>query len=250
MRYYRVKTKDGVFYATTQDGAFYKLSNTPFDSAPALGEKIEEDKMTLLAPCQPTKIAAVGLNYRQHAVELGMELPKTPLLFLKPATTVIAPEADIIYPAMSEQVDYEAELGVVIKKVCKNITPKEADDYILGYTCLNDVTARDLQKKDGQWTRAKGFDTFCPIGPYIDTAFDPEGKRITATLNGEIKQDSTLDDLIFSVPELVAFISNVMTLNPGDVIATGTPSGIGPMQPGDRVEIAIEGLGTLMNTVK
>ncbi len=250
MKYYRVKTKDGVFYAVKENGRLYALENSLFDPVAVLGRPLDKAEMTLLAPCEPTKVAAVGLNYRQHAAELNMELPKTPLLFLKPATTVVGPDADISYPTMSEQVDYEAELGVVIGKTCRNVSPEDADNYILGYTCLNDVTARDLQRKDGQWTRAKGFDTFCPIGPYIDTEFDPKGKRIISKLNGKIKQDSTLDDLIFNVPSLVAFISNVMTLNPGDVIATGTPSGIGPMRRGDTVEVEVEGLGVLTNTVK
>ena len=250
MKIYRIKEKELCIYAAYEKGEFFRLKNDPFDAEIELGEKLETKDIVLIAPCQPSKVVAVGLNYRKHAAELNMELPKTPLLFLKPATTVIGPGDAIIYPAMSQQVDYEAELGVVIKETCKNISPIHAKDYILGYTCLNDVTARDLQRKDGQWTRAKGFDTFCPIGPYIETDFDPKGKRITGTLNGEIKQDSTLDDLIFGIDELVSFISNVMTLNPGDVIATGTPSGIGPMQSGDVVEITIEGLGALKNQVK
>ena len=250
MKIYRVKEKESISYVVNVKGDFFRLKNSPFDADIELGDKLAEKDIALLAPCQPSKVAAVGLNYRKHATELNMELPQNPLLFLKPATTVIGPGEDIIYPKMRQQVDYEAELGVVIKKTCKNISPTEAKEYILGYTCLNDVTARDLQRKDGQWTRANGFDTFCPIGPYIETEFDPKGKRITGKLNGEIKQDSTLDDLIFVVDELVSFISNVMTLNPGDVIATGTPSGIGPMKPGDVVEVSIEGLGALKNQVK
>ncbi len=250
MQIYRVRIKDEVLYAAKESGTFFALENSPFEPVPVLGRPLDEKKLTLLSPCQPGKVVAVGLNYKKHAAELKMTLPENPLLFLKPSTTVIGPDAEIRYPAMSSRVDYEAELGVVIGKICSGILPKDAGGYILGYTCLNDVTARDLQSIDGQWTRAKGFDTFCPIGPYIETEYDWRGKRVTARLNGEVKQDSTTDDLIFGVDELVAFISNVMTLNPGDVIATGTPSGIGPMQRGDGVEVAIEGLGTLKNTLR
>jgi len=250
MQYYRVKTENGVLNAVKENGQFFELVSSPFDTVAVLGELLDEKQFAVLAPCQPSKVVAVGLNYKKHATELAMPLPETPLLFLKPSTSVIGPEADILYPSMSERVDFEAELGVVIKKTCKQVSPQKASEYILGFTCLNDVTARDLQQKESQWTRAKGFDTFCPIGPYIETDFDWKGKRITAKLNGQVKQDSNTDDLIFGIEELVSFISSVMTLNPGDVIATGTPSGIGPMQRGDVVEVCVEGLGTLKNTVK
>lgn len=207
-------------------------------------------RVRLLPPCLPSKVVAVGLNYRDHAEELGFPVPDDPILFLKPATTVIGPGEPIIYPAMSRRVDYEAELGVVIRDHVRNISPGEAGSHILGYTCANDVTARDLQKKDGQWTRAKSFDTFCPIGPWIETDVDPGDLQVEAYLNNERKQRSRTSQFIFQVSFLVSFISKVMTLLPGDLIITGTPSGIGPMKPGDEIEVRIEGIGSLRNRVK
>jgi len=203
----------------------------------------------LLAPCAPGKIVAVGLNYRDHAHELGFPIPDEPVIFLKPPTTVIGPGEAVVRPAMSAQVDYEAELGVVISDRTSRVGPGEARDHILGYTCANDVTARDLQKKDGQWTRAKSFDTFCPLGPWIETDLDPGDLLIESYLNGERRQSSRTSQFIFPVDRLVSFISHVMTLEPGDVIITGTPAGIGSMQPGDEIEVRIEGIGSLKNTV-
>ncbi|MHB8844429.1 MAG: fumarylacetoacetate hydrolase family protein [Nitrospirota bacterium] len=204
----------------------------------------------LLAPCVPTKVVAVGLNYRDHAGELGMAVPETPVIFLKPPTTVIGPGDDIRYPAMSSQVDFEGELGIVIKDRVSGIAPAESRRHILGYTCANDVTARDLQRQDGQWTRAKGFDTFCPVGPWIETDLDPEDLQIETWLNGGRRQSSRTLQFVFGVDHLVSFISQVMTLEPGDLIITGTPSGIGPMERGDSVEVRIEGIGSLVNKVK
>ncbi len=192
----------------------------------------------------------MGLNYRDHAEELGFPIPDEPVIFLKPATTLIGPGDAIQYPPTSSRVDFEAELGIVIKERAKNITPGLARDYILGFTCANDVTARDLQKKDGQWTRAKSFDTFCPVGPWIETDLDPGDLLVESYLNSARKQSSRTSRFIFSVPQLVSFISTVMTLNPGDLIITGTPAGIGPMQPGDEIEVRIEGIGSLKNTVR
>ncbi len=203
----------------------------------------------LLNPCCPSKIVAVGLNYRDHASELNQELPKEPLLFLKPASSIIGPGESIILPPQSSRVDYEAELGIVIADPAHNISKDDARDYILGYICLNDVTARDLQSKDGQWTRAKGFDTFCPIGPWIEADLDPSDLKIELRLNNEVKQSSRTSNLIFDCFELVAYISHVMTLLPGDIIATGTAAGIGPMKAGDSVEVTIEGIGSLVNKV-
>ena len=205
--------------------------------------------VTLLAPCLPSKIVAVGLNYRSHAEEIQMKLPEEPLLFLKPSTAVIGPGDTIIYPPMSHRIDYEAELGVIIGAVAKNVSEEKAQQYILGYTCFNDVTARDLQGKDKQFTRSKSFDTFAPMGPWIETELDPCNLKVQAYLGGELKQSGTTADLVFSVYQLVSFVSKVMTLLPGDVIATGTPAGIGPMQAGDCVEIVVEGIGTLRNHV-
>jgi 2-keto-4-pentenoate hydratase/2-oxohepta-3-ene-1,7-dioic acid hydratase in catechol pathway len=203
----------------------------------------------LLSPCLPSKIVALGLNYRDHAEEVKMALPKEPLLFLKPSTSVIGPGEAIVYPKMSKRVEYEAELAVVIRKLTKAVPVEKAAEYILGYTCLNDVTARDLQPQGGQWTIAKGFDTFAPIGPWIVTEIDPYRLEISSYLNGEKRQHSNTKNLVFGPHQLVSFISCVMTLLPGDVIATGTPSGIGPMAIGDRVEVVIEGIGTLGNRV-
>jgi len=210
-------------------------------------KKMREVK--LLSPCLPSKIVALGLNYRDHAEEAKAKLPDEPLLFLKPATSVIGPGDPIVYPKMSKQVDYEAELGVVIGKTAKAVPEEKAAEYILGYTCVNDVTARDLQSKDKQWTRSKGFDTFAPIGPWIVTDIDPHGLEISSYLNGERRQHSNTKNLIFGPQQLVSFISHIMTLLPGDVIATGTPSGIGPMAIGDRIDVVIEGIGTLSNGV-
>ena len=199
---------------------------------------------------KPTKIVCVGLNYHCHAKELGMNTPHHPILFIKPLTTLIGPKDKIVYPKMSKRVDYEAELAIIIKDKTKNVSKKEAMKHIEGFTCLNDVTARDLQKLDGQWTRAKGFDTFCPIGPKIVKLDNPNNLKIQAILNGKIVQDSNTKNFIFKVEELVSFISKVMTLNTGDIIATGTPKGIVPMKRGDKIEVKIEGIGTLTNYVK
>lgn len=207
------------------------------------------NEVKLLAPCLPSKVVALGVNYRSHGEEMSHRIPAEPLIFIKPSTAVIGPEDGIIYPESSRRMDYEGELGVVIKTVTRHVSREEAPDYILGYTCVNDVTARDIQASDKQWTRSKSFDTFCPIGPCIETELDPDNAELETLLNGQIKQKTSTSDLIFPVYELVSFISYVMTLLPGDVIATGTTSGIGPMQPGDIVEVKIENIGTLRNHV-
>jgi 2-keto-4-pentenoate hydratase/2-oxohepta-3-ene-1,7-dioic acid hydratase in catechol pathway len=204
----------------------------------------------LLAPVIPrSKVVCIGKNYADHAAEMDSEVPSEPIIFLKPNTSVIGPNDTIVWPAMSDRVDHEAELAIVIGRICKDVPRERVNDVIFGYTVANDVTARDLQKKDGQWSRAKGFDTFCPIGPWIDTDFIPGTQRITATVNNESKQDAHLNQMIFGVPEIIQFVSQVMTLLPGDVILTGTPAGIGPMQPQGTVTVAIEGLGELTNRV-
>jgi 2-keto-4-pentenoate hydratase/2-oxohepta-3-ene-1,7-dioic acid hydratase in catechol pathway len=228
---------------TELEGDFF----TPFKTRNA---RHSLSRVALLPPCSPSKVVAVGLNYRDHAEELGFAIPDEPIIFLKPATTVIGPGAAIVYPGASARVDYEAELGVVIRDMTRDIGPDEARDHILGYTCANDVTARDLQKKDGQWTRAKSFDTFCPLGPWIETGVEPDDLLIEAYLNNERKQSSRTSQFIFKVPYLVSFISRIMTLHPGDLVITGTPSGIGPMRPGDEIEVRIEGIGSLKNIVK
>jgi 2-keto-4-pentenoate hydratase/2-oxohepta-3-ene-1,7-dioic acid hydratase in catechol pathway len=208
------------------------------------------NEVKLLPPLLPSKIVCVGLNYIDHARELNMELPDEPVIFIKPSTGVIGHLDPIIYPSSSKQVDYEVEIAVVISKKAHQVKKKDADDYIGGYTILNDVTARDLQNKDVQWTRAKSFNTFCPIGPCIQTQLDPSNQKISLKLNGEIKQDSNTKNMIFSAQELVKFISDIMTLNPGDIISTGTPPGVGPMNIGDIVEAEVEEIGVLKNIIK
>ena len=208
----------------------------------------------LLAPVIPrSKVVAVGRNYAAHAAEMGSDVPEEPMVFLKPNTAVIGPGDPIRYPRQSSEVHYEGELAVVIGRIAKDVPVEQATDVIFGYTIGNDVTARDLQKKDGRFSRAKGFDTFCPLGPWIETDLDPQdftdGKAIQTFLNGDLVQDGTTADFIFDIPTLVAHISAIMTLLPGDVILTGTPAGVGPMNPGDEVEISIAGIGTLTNKV-
>ncbi|MFC1559544.1 fumarylacetoacetate hydrolase family protein [Candidatus Margulisiibacteriota bacterium] len=206
----------------------------------------EKERIDIL----PGKIIAVGLNYKDHARELKMHIPGEPIIFMKPNTAVIGHMDDIIYPKMSAHVDYEAELAVIIKEKAKNISEKEAKKYIFGYTCANDVTARDLQKKDGQWTRAKSFDTFCPLGPVVVDKINPDKLSIKMYLNGEVVQNSNTSNMIFNVSKIVSFISSVMTLLPGDVILTGTPAGIGKLKPGDMAEVEISGIGKLTNQVE
>ena len=211
------------------------------------------EKVRLLSPCEPSKVVCVGLNYRAHIDEFKRDragVPEEPVLFIKPSTAVIGPGETIFYPGASLQVDYEAELAVVIGKKCRNAEPEEVRDFILGYTCGNDVTARDLQRKDGQWTRGKGFDTFMPLGPWIETDYSGDSNRVRSYVNGELKQDSDTSKMIFPVPVLVSFISHIMTLMPGDVVMTGTPEGVGPMEPGDIVEVVLEGIGCLQNRVE
>jgi 2-keto-4-pentenoate hydratase/2-oxohepta-3-ene-1,7-dioic acid hydratase in catechol pathway len=226
------------------------LGSTPYEGLSTGREVHALGKVALLAPCEPTKIVALGLNYRDHAAEFGREVPDEPLIFLKPSTAVIGPEADIVYPKMSRRVDYEAELGVVMGKTARRVSEESALDCVLGYTCVNDVTARDLQKKDGQFTRAKGFDTFAPLGPWIETEIaDPDNLTVEAYVNGERRQHGNTRDMVFGVRRLISFISHIMTLFPGDVIATGTPAGIGPMRVGDVVEVKLAGIGALRNRV-
>jgi 2-keto-4-pentenoate hydratase/2-oxohepta-3-ene-1,7-dioic acid hydratase in catechol pathway len=208
------------------------------------------EDVRLLAPVLPrSKVVCVGKNYADHAAEMGGEVPSEPIIFIKPNTSVIGPNEVIQWPNTSERIDHEAELAVVISKICKEVPREKVNDVIFGYTLANDVTARDLQKKDGQWTRAKSFDTFCPLGPWIDTDFRPSNQIITAHVDGELKQSAPLSDMVFDVPFIIEFVTKVMTLLPGDVILTGTPSGIGAMNPGGEVVVSIDGLGSLRNKV-
>ena len=250
VKYVQFQKDDKISYGILEGKTISSISGDLFGDYNVIDIKHDLQDITLLAPCNPSKVVAVGLNYRDHAKEMQEAIPDTPKLFLKPATAVIGPEQEIVLPDMSSQVDYEAEFAIVIKKIAKNVSVDEAKEYILGYTCFNDVTARDLQKRDGQWTRAKSFDTFAPIGPWITDEVDTNNADIKLLRNGQLKQHSNINQFIWKVEELVSFISRVMTLLPGDVITTGTPSGIGPMQSGDKVEVVIEGIGTLANYAK
>jgi 2-keto-4-pentenoate hydratase/2-oxohepta-3-ene-1,7-dioic acid hydratase in catechol pathway len=236
-------------YGALADDHVQLLDGDPFSDFQLSGVSMNKDKVPLLPPAAPSKVVAIGLNYRDHARELGMEVPREPVLFLKPPSALIGPGSVIVCPASSRQIDFEAELAVVIKKTAAHVSEGEAADYILGYTCANDVTARDLQKIDGQWSRAKGFDTFCPLGPHIETDLDPADLKIRLKLNGGIKQDSSTGQMVHNVFQLVSFVSGVMTLLPGDVILTGTPPGVGQIAAGDSVEVVIEGIGRLQNSV-
>ncbi len=209
------------------------------------------DEVSIVAPANPSKIVCVGRNYAEHAAELGNEVPKSPLLFLKAPSSIIGPGKSIVIPPQSDQVEHEGELAVVIGKRAKNI-PDDEDPltYVLGYSCLNDVTARDIQRADVQFTRGKSFDTFCPIGPIIETELDVSDVRVTTTVNGEVRQDGRTSQMVFPIPYLVRYISQQMTLMPGDIIATGTPSGVSKMNPGDICEVTVEGIGTLCNKVE
>ncbi len=251
MKFLRFKNAEGkqVFGKYFQ-GSVFEITGDVFGDYSVTKRKYDYENIKPLAPCLPTKIIAVGLNYADHAREMKRTPPEDPMLFMKPSTAVIGSGDEILYPDhMSKRVDYEGELGVVIGEKSHMVPEEKAFDYIFGYTCVNDVTARDLQAKDVQFTRGKGFDTFAPIGPFIETEVDSSDLKIQTILNGEVKQDSSTKNLIFNVPKLISFISSVMTLLPGDVIATGTPSGINPMKPGDVVEVRIEGIGNLVNRV-
>lgn len=236
-------------YGIIQDDIVYILHHDPYQGLMPGRQIAPLDQVKLLAPCLPTKVVAVGLNYASHAAELKSELPKEPIIFFKPPSSVIGPGEPIIMPPQSSQVDYEAELVVVIGRRGRNIPIDSASGHILGYTCGNDVTARDFQRTDKLWTRAKGFDTFCVLGPWIETKLDVSSLQVMAKLNGEIRQNGNTQDLVFNIPALVSFISGIMTLECGDVIMTGTPAGIGPLKHGDSIEISVEGIGVLRNPV-
>ncbi len=225
------------------------LVGEPFAGLEPAGEPIDIRSVEILAPVVPSKIVAVGLNYRDHAAEFGMDVPKEPLLFLKAPSTIIDPGSDIIYPTISTHVEFEAEMAVVIGRQARSITAGEASDYIFGYTIANDITARDLQERDGQWTRAKSFDTFCPLGPHIETELDPIAVEIRLEQNGVVRQHSSTAQMVFNVYELMEFICASMTLFPGDVILTGTPPGVRPISVGDSLVVTIQGIGRLANSV-
>jgi 2-keto-4-pentenoate hydratase/2-oxohepta-3-ene-1,7-dioic acid hydratase in catechol pathway len=247
---------DGAAGAGADSGGLVvaELIGHPFgigdDAVRLTGHRYALADVRLLAPVLPSKVVAIGKNYADHALEMGGEAPAEPVLFLKPSTSVIGPREPIVYPAeLSERVDFEGELAVVIGRLCRQVPPSRVPEVIFGYTCANDVTARDLQAKDGQWARAKGFDTFCPLGPWIETDTDPADLELTTIVNGEIRQNARTSQLLHDVTALVAFVSAVMTLLPGDVLLTGTPAGVGPLKDGDEVSVTIEEIGTLTNEV-
>ena len=230
-----------------------ELAGHPFGAADSIrftGTRYPLPDVRLLAPVLPSKVVAIGKNYAAHAREMGGEPPAEPVIFLKPSTSVAGPVDPIVRPVkLSERVDYEGELAVVIGRPCRDVPPERAGEYIFGYTCANDVTARDLQARDGQWARAKGFDTFCPLGPWMETGTNPADLDLTTTVNGAVRQQARTSQLLWNVPDLVAYVSQVMTLLPGDVLLTGTPAGVGPLTAGDQVSVTIESIGTLTNRV-
>jgi 2-keto-4-pentenoate hydratase/2-oxohepta-3-ene-1,7-dioic acid hydratase in catechol pathway len=245
-QYYIRIGKDGGFEGVSQ--SLKMLFKTGGINSKKLMDKIDKNSQ-LEIPCSPTKIVCVGLNYKLHAAESKKEIPQTPLLFLKPLSAIIPSGGEIILPKVSQNVHYEGELAVIIKKRAKNVKIEEADEYILGYTIMNDVTARDIQRKEKTYTRSKCFDTFAPIGPAMVTDLKPDELTVETRVNGELKQNSSCSDMIFKIPRLIEFITSIMTLEPGDIISTGTPSGVGPLKDGDMVEIKIKEIGILKNSV-
>jgi 2-keto-4-pentenoate hydratase/2-oxohepta-3-ene-1,7-dioic acid hydratase in catechol pathway len=239
----------GPAYGRINDEVIGVFNKAPWDGGEETGHQVRLSEVTLLAPVEPSKIVCIGLNYHAHvqASFSADEAPERPLIFLKPPSSIIAHGDLIVHPTVSQRVDYESELGVVIGRKAKNVSEADADSYIFGCTCVNDVTARDLQKADGQWSRAKGFDTFCPIGPWIVTDFDYSDVLVEGIHNGDVRQSGRTSQMIFKIPFLVSYISSIMTLMPGDIISTGTPSGIAPMKSGDTIVVKIEGIGSLEN---
>ena len=240
----------GVVEGDGSEGQLAEIAGHPFGEIQFTGRRVPLVAVKLLAPVLPSKVVAIGRNYAEHASELGNEVPERPLIFLKPSTSVTGAGGTIDYPPSSERVDFEGELAVVIGRLCRDVPAARAMEVVFGYTCANDVTARDQQKADGQWSRAKGYDTFCPLGPWIETDLDWADLRITTRLNGEVKQDGKTAQIVHRVPELIEYVTACMTLLPGDVILTGTPAGVGPMQIGDEVSVEVEGIGRLVNTVR
>lgn len=230
------------------DDAPYNLPDLTETSA-RQGPALDLAALRLVAPVAPTKIVCVGRNYAEHAAELGNDVPPEPLIFLKPPSSLVGPHAAVVYPAISQRVDHEGELALVIGKRCRNLAEADAEAVIFGYTLANDVTARDLQRSDGQWTRGKGFDTFCPVGPWIDTAYDPAGRQVRCLVNNVLRQDGNTALLIYSIGRVLAHVTRFMTLEAGDLLLTGTPAGVGAVQPGDEMTVEIEGLGSLTNRV-
>ena len=251
MKIVRFKAGDDIAYGLAESAGVTLYNGSPFVAWEATETLIPWDAVHLLSPVIPSKVVCVGKNYVDHADEMGGQVPEEPLIFMKPATSVVGPESRVVYPPASHEVHHEAELAVVIGRLAKNIRAEDASRYIFGYTAANDVTARDIQRREGKWTRAKGYDTFCPLGPGIETEFDPlEKMSIVCRVNGEVRQAGFTSDMVFGVAELIEFISAIMTLLPGDVVLTGTPSGVSSVHPGDTMEVEIDGIGTLVNRVE
>jgi 2-keto-4-pentenoate hydratase/2-oxohepta-3-ene-1,7-dioic acid hydratase in catechol pathway len=249
MRIGRFSHDGEVAFGVVEGDELAELAGHPFGPVTFTGKRLRVSSVRLLPPVLPSKVVAIGKNYADHATEMGGDVPAQPLLFLKPSTAVTGHGGAIAYPPSSERVDYEGELAVVIGRLCRDVPEADAMQAVLGYTCANDVTARDQQRSDGQWSRAKGYDTFCPLGPWIETDVDVTDLRITTTVNGETKQDGRTSQIVHKVPALIAHITSCMTLLPGDVILTGTPAGVGPLKIGDEVHVDIEGVGRLTNAV-
>ncbi|MFC9998126.1 fumarylacetoacetate hydrolase family protein [Nocardia sp. NPDC127526] len=253
MRLGRVASPDGVAFVSVEgdggDATVREIAEHPFGTPTFTGRSWQLADVRLLAPILASKVICIGKNYAAHAEEMGGPAPVDPVIFMKPNTAIVGPNAPIILPPSSSQVEYEGELAVVIGRPCKDVPAARAKDVILGYTVANDVTARDQQKQDGQWTRAKGYDTFCPLGPWIETALDPSDLEIVTELDGQVKQRSRTSQLLHDIPKLIEWVTTVMTLLPGDVILTGTPEGVGPVQAGQHVSVTVEGIGTLTNPV-
>ncbi|MFI6867251.1 fumarylacetoacetate hydrolase family protein [Nocardia sp. NPDC050406] len=253
MRLGRVASPDGVAFVSIEgdgtDAVAREIAEHPFGTPTFTGRSWPLVDVRLLAPILASKVICIGKNYAAHAEEMGGPAPEDPVIFMKPNTSIIGPNASIILPPSSSQVDYEGELAVVIGRPCKDVPAAKAAEVILGYTVANDVTARDQQRHDGQWTRAKGYDTFCPLGPWIETSLDPSDLEIVTELDGEVRQRSRTSLLLHDIPKLIEWVTTVMTLLPGDVILTGTPAGVGPMQAGQNVSVTVDGIGTLTNPV-
>jgi len=251
IRFLHPSRKTAFYGSLADDDTLTVLTGPPWLGGEVTAESLSLDQVSLLAPVEPSKIICIGLNYQEHVrhSQSADKAPDYPMTFMKPPTSVIGPEDRIVHPRQSERVDYEAELGVVISSRCRNVPVSEADRYVFGLTCVNDVTARDLQKKDGQWTRAKGFDSFCPVGPWIVSGVDYSDLKVEGILNGKVMQSGRTSQMIFPIPQLIEYVTSFTTLLPGDIISTGTPSGISPMVPGDRIEVRIENVGSLINTV-
>jgi len=249
MRLVRFRFGDRIATGVVEGDAVRALAGTFFENPVPSGEEIPLDDVRLLAPILPSKVVCLGKNYAAHAAEFGGEVPEEPLIFLKPSTSVSGPGDPIPLPRISNRVDYEGELAVVIGRIARNVRAEETFRYILGYTCGNDVTLRDVQKKDDQWTRAKGFDGSCPLGPWVETELDPIDVHLETRVNGEVRQSASTSDMVFGVATIIEFVTEFMTLLPGDVIMTGTPEGVGKLEPGDKVEVVVDGIGVLMNPV-